>query len=85
LEIKSLSYQKTRLSTDSLERSLSKEPQVSKLERVLIGELLRLLLLPLWFKKGTTFEFQVKTLREELSLTDMLTCSIKTRMVTTTQ
>jgi len=53
--------------------------------KVSTGVLLRLLhLLPL-SNRDITFVFQVKTSKEELSLTDMLTCFTKTEMVITVQ
>ena len=78
------SCQRKWRSIDLSERYLRRELKVLKVEKELIGEQLKLLLSLLWSRKVITLDFQVKMWRGELSVIDMLTYSIKIRMVTTT-
>lgn len=64
---------------------MKQETLLFKEVSVSTGELLKLWLSLLSFKKAIMSESQVKMLREELSHIDMLTSSTKTRWVTTTQ
>jgi hypothetical protein len=76
---------KIQISTDWLERFLMLDIKVLPQERTLIGELPRLLLLPLWSKTVIMFVFQDRMLKEEPSPIDMLTFSTKIKMVNTVQ
>ena len=84
-ERRSPSYLPTRSSTHSSRRSSPPETKRSLKERTLIGELLRLSLSPPLLARDTMSVFQDRMLKEELSHTDTLMSTTKTRMVTTSQ
>jgi hypothetical protein len=80
LEKLSLLSQQTQSSILPLLRFLTPASNLLLKVKELTGVQLKLLLLPLFLKKDTMSVFQVKMLREELSLTVTPTYSIKTEM-----